>query len=243
MNKFENSLDIAGRVGLGNLSKHSISRRLSNAGIHSRIAAIKDILSDVHRACRLHFARRYVNYPLEFWRWVVFTDEKSWSSASHGQIKVRRLRNERFARKNIYSIKRSGRTTASVWGGMWLCGLTPLYRVMNNLTSALYFSSTIHNAIHTRNWLAQHPRLVALDWPTKGADMNPIENVWGYFVCKLKNSRTPEGMPFHARDSNNSNQLFDLVSYEWGKLMAEKAYLHNLSMPIRFQSVIDAQGG
>jgi hypothetical protein len=57
------------------------------------------------------------------------------------------------------------------------------------------------------------------------------------------NSRTPEGIPFHARDSNNAIQLFNLVSYEWGKLMAEKAYLHNLSMPIRFQSVIDAQGG
>ncbi len=67
MNKFENSLDIAGRIGLGNLSKQSISRRLSNAGIHSRIAAIKDILSDEHRACRLHFTRRYVNYPLEYW--------------------------------------------------------------------------------------------------------------------------------------------------------------------------------
>ncbi|KAK4021412.1 hypothetical protein OUZ56_003329 [Daphnia magna] len=50
MNNFENSLDFAGRVGLGNLSKQSISRRLSNAGITSRVAAIKDILSDEHRA-------------------------------------------------------------------------------------------------------------------------------------------------------------------------------------------------
>ena len=75
--------------------------------------------------------------------------------------------------------------------------------------------------------------------------MNPIENVWGYLVCKLTNSRTPEGMPFHALDSNNANQLFDLVSYEWGKLMTDEAYLQNLieSMPIRLQSVIDAQGG
>ncbi|KZR97444.1 Uncharacterized protein APZ42_007679, partial [Daphnia magna] len=98
---------------------------------------------------------------------------------------------------------------------------------MNNLTSAQYLTnvlegvllpyveevfpagepvtfvqdnSTIHNAINTRNWLAQHAQLIALDWPTKGADMNPIENVWGYLVSKLTNSRSPEGMPFHARD-------------------------------------------
>ncbi len=147
MNKFENSLDIAGKVGLGNLSKQSISRRLSNAGIHSRIAAIKDILSDEHRAFRLHFARRYVNYSLEFWRWVVFTDEKSWSSASHGEIRVRRLRNDRFDRENIYSIKRSGRTTVSVWGGIWLGGFTPLYRVMNNLTSAQYVTNVLEEVL------------------------------------------------------------------------------------------------
>ncbi|KZS06499.1 Uncharacterized protein APZ42_030027 [Daphnia magna] len=199
MNNIENSLDIAGRVGFGNLSKQSISRRLSNPGITSRIAAMKDILSDEHRAARLHFARR-------------------------------------------------GRTTVSVWGGMWLAGLTPLYRVMSNLTSAQYVTnvlegvllqyveevfpagepvtfvqdnSTIYNAIHTRNWLVQHPQLIALDWPTKCADMNPIENVWGYLV------------------------FFDLVSYEWEKLMTDEAYLQNLieSMPIRLQSVIDAQGG
>ena len=53
-------------------------------------------------------------------------------------------------------------------------------------------------------------------------------------------------MPFHARDSNNANQLFDLVSYEWGKLMTDEAYRQNLiesMLPIRLQMVIDAQGG
>jgi hypothetical protein len=43
--------------------------------MHSRVAAIKDILTEEHRAARLHFARRYVHYLIEFWRWVIFTDE------------------------------------------------------------------------------------------------------------------------------------------------------------------------
>lgn len=115
--------------------------------MNSRIAAVKDILTEEHRAARLHFARRYVHYPLEFWRWVVFTDEKSWSSAAHGQLRVRRSANERFDRKNIYSIKRSGRTTVSVWGGMWLGGITPLYRVTNNLTSAQYVTSVLEQTL------------------------------------------------------------------------------------------------
>ena len=114
----------------------------------SRIAAIKDILTEEHRAARLHFARRYVNYPLEFWRWIVFTDEKSWSSAAHGQLRVRRPPKQRFNRENIYSIKRSGRTTVSVWGGMWLGGITPLtYRVTNNLTSAQYVTNVLEGVL------------------------------------------------------------------------------------------------
>jgi hypothetical protein len=83
-------LAIAGNAGLAHLSQNSISRRLTKSGMHSRVAAIKDILTEEHRAARLHFARRYVHYPIEFWRWVIFTDEKSWSSSAHGQLRVRR---------------------------------------------------------------------------------------------------------------------------------------------------------
>jgi hypothetical protein len=115
--------------------------------MHSRVAAIKDILTEEHRAARLHFARRYVHYLIEFWRWVIFTDEKSWSSSAHGQLRVRRQKKQRFSRENIYSIRRSGRTTVSVWGGMWLGGITPLYRVTNNLTSAQYVTNVLEGTL------------------------------------------------------------------------------------------------
>jgi hypothetical protein len=104
-------------------------------------------LTEEHRAARLHFARRYVHYPIEFWRWVIFTDEKSWSSSAHGQLRVRRQKKQRFSRENIYSIRRSGRTTVSVWGGMWLGGITPLYRVTNNLTSAQYVTNVLEGTL------------------------------------------------------------------------------------------------
>ncbi|KZS00661.1 Uncharacterized protein APZ42_002958, partial [Daphnia magna] len=41
-------------------------------------------------------------------------------------------------------------------------GVDPVVFVQDN--------SAIHNARHTREWLALHPQLIALDWPTKGAD-------------------------------------------------------------------------
>jgi hypothetical protein len=53
----------------------------------------------------------------------------------------------RDSRKKIYSIKRSGRTTVSVWGGVWLGGLTSLYRVQNNLTSAQYLTNVLEGTL------------------------------------------------------------------------------------------------
>lgn len=50
----------------GDLSISSIQSRLNDAGIISRIAAVKDILTEEHWAIRLQFARQYVNIPLEF---------------------------------------------------------------------------------------------------------------------------------------------------------------------------------
>ena len=75
--------------------------------------------------------------------------------------------------------------------------------------------------------------------------MNPIENIWGYLVCKLTKARTEEGMPYQARDANNANLLFELVRTEWGKLINNEVYLQSLieSMPQRLQKVIDAEGG
>lgn len=119
--------------------------------------------------------------------------------------------------------------------------------LVNKFITYIYFlnSSAIHNAHHTREWLALHPQLVALDWPTKGADMNPIENIWGYLVCKLTKARTEEGKPYHACDAINANLLFELVRTEWGKLINNEVYLQSLieSMPQRLQKVIDAEGG
>jgi hypothetical protein len=115
------------------LSRKSITRRLNSTGLRSRIAAIKDVLKEEHRAGRLRFARRYVNMPIAFWRLVFFTDEKSRSSSAHGQIHVRRLNNQRYSRKNILRIKKSDSSTVSVWGGMWLGGV--LRRVVGNLTT------------------------------------------------------------------------------------------------------------
>ena len=65
----------------------------------------------------------------------------SWS------LRVRRVEKERYKKSNIYSVKRSGRTTVTVWGGMWLGGLTPLYRCQGNLTALQYVTNVLENTL------------------------------------------------------------------------------------------------
>jgi hypothetical protein len=79
----------------------------------------------------------------------------------------------------------------------------------------------------------------------KGADMNPIENLWGLLVVALNKSRNEQGLPFHARDANGADELFALVNSEWQKLMHNESYIESLieSLPRRLQEVINEEGG
>ena len=40
----------------------------------------------------------------------------------------------------------------------------------------------VHQARVVQDWFQQHPQFQLLPWPSKGADCNPIENLWGSMV-------------------------------------------------------------
>lgn len=76
--------------------------------------------------------------------------------------------------------------------------------------------------------------------------MNPIENLWGYLVCKLNKARTEREGPFHARDARNADQLYEFVNRAWTEVNdigAEYREALINSMPKRLQAVIDQNGG
>lgn len=67
------SLDITGV----DLSKYTIARRLKSHGIRARVAARKDFLNAGQKRIRLDFANAFGNKNLDWWRSVIFSDEKS----------------------------------------------------------------------------------------------------------------------------------------------------------------------
>jgi hypothetical protein len=54
--------------------------------------------------------------------------------------------------------------------------------------------SPIHGANIIKYWFENNPHFDLLPWPAKGADLYPIENVWGDMVkdCKFFRPRTAD---------------------------------------------------
>ncbi|KAK4316369.1 hypothetical protein Pmani_012498 [Petrolisthes manimaculis] len=68
------------------LSAETIRKRMKEMGFRHRTPAIKPKLTERHQELRLQFAQQYVHQELNFWGRVIFSDEKTFSSTSHGKL-------------------------------------------------------------------------------------------------------------------------------------------------------------
>lgn len=240
----------------------TVRRRLHEAGLHHRVPAAKERLTQQHREGRLHFAREYVNRGDEFWSRCIWTDEKTFSSTSHGQLHCWRRNNTRYERQNVYEVARSGHQTVNVWGWISLHGMGDIHEIEGRFNAVKYvtilndfFLPSFHNRNHpfppgtvyfvhdrcpvhqarvVQDWFDQHPQFQLLPWPSKGADCNPIENIWGTMV----NSWEP-GM------ERTREQLMNHTREVWDMYRARPALVrsHTANMPRRLQAVIERDGG
>lgn len=96
------------------ISSRTTFWQLNGQGIRHRTPAIKEALTDRHREGRLQFAREYVNKGMDFWSRVVFSDENTFASSTHGKIHCWRQDNTRYAREHIYEEARSGHITCNL---------------------------------------------------------------------------------------------------------------------------------
>ena len=89
-----------------------------------------------------------------------------------------------------------------------------------------------HTAKSTKRWLEQHGVGVVEAWPTKGDDINPMENLWAILDDRLEQKKftTKKGM------KKNIRELWDEV---------DSSLLHNLihSIPDRLRRIRKAEGG
>lgn len=166
-----------------------------------------------------------------------------------------------YERQNIFEEARSGHVTCNIWAWVCLHGVGCLSHIDGRFTAAKYLEileeeflpslrerdypfpgrivfmhdrCPVHTAHIVQRWFADRPDLELLDWPSRGCDMNPIENIWANMVNTWK--------PQQERTTQQLRQHVDRV---WGVLEGRPDLVRNhiLSMHSRLQEVVEAQGG
>lgn len=247
------------RVRNVQISINSVRNRLREVGIRARMPVTAPLLTRAHRVARLRFARQHVNWNVNDWANILFTDESRFSIfGSDRRIPVYRREGERFAQCNIRSARNFGGGSIMVWGGICLEGHTELavFR-RGSLTADRYIRDVLeehvipfapviginfvlmhdnarpHAARITTDYLRE-VGIQALAWPAVSPDLNPIEHVWEYLERRIRSRNI-------APDS--LDDLEHALLEEWETLDME--FVRNLirSLPQRMRAVIRARGG
>ncbi|KAK3885555.1 hypothetical protein Pcinc_008351 [Petrolisthes cinctipes] len=257
---FSTSVALTQESGLP-ISARTVRRRLHEQGIHHRTPAVKEKLTERHRKIRLQFASDHVAYDMDILGRVVFSDEKTFSSTTHGLMHCWRENNTRYDRRHIYENAKSGHVTCNVWGWISLHGVGELTEINERFTADQYIEileevmlpsvrsyllpyperivfvqdrCPVHTARVVRQWFNEHQEIQLLDWPPKGCDMNPIEDVWALMVNGWEPSeeRTRQALLHHTQ------QEWELLRRK-PQLIAKSVE----SMKRRLQEVILMEGG
>jgi hypothetical protein len=92
--------------------------------------------------------------------------------------------------------------------------------------------ASAHTAKVVTSWLNEQEFDRIPNWPANSPDLNPIENVWGMLAQRVS-----------YYELKTLDQLRDAITAEWDKITYDEIQALIESVPNRYQSVIDANGG
>jgi hypothetical protein len=235
------------------VSKQTMLRTLHSISTLALKAPRKRLsLSSEHKKVRLHWAQAALAKRID-WSLAVFADEKAWSL--DGPDSRQKIWCD--TRDPLPRLKRTGvrNNQVPVWGGFSLNVVPSLCRVPRHLNSEQYCGVikdqllstsarrrhtlyhdrlTAHCSVQTTTWMKAHGVKNEL-LPPKAADINPMENVWGYLThIVFAGTRT--------YDSEES--LYAAVEDAWRAFRSDKALRQRLinSMTDRLKQVVDRNG-
>ena len=258
--------DVAAAAGVEDIHVSSVSARLKKAGLETYKPCGKLALSEQNKGNRLLFAQEAIDrYPPEFWKSVVFTDEKIFRTDLTGRVRVRRPRGARHEERFTVTKDSSGRESVHCWAWIDGHGNGELHRIEGRHTADSYVAvledvllptlqamrpggepyvlqqdnAPQHTARVTKAWLADHQEEInVLDWPAKSPDLNTIENVWALMTQELTEDR-------RCGRRLTADELWTNIKRKWEELRLRTAVFETLagSMGRRLQCVVDAAGG
>ena len=241
------------------VSTQTVRNRLHAAGLNARRPMLAPRLTARHRQARLAFAQDHMEWRVNDWSNVLFTDESRFCvSTNDRRVRVWRRRNERFAQCAIMEHEPFGGPSVMVWAGISVEGRTDLHVfARGGITAQRYRDEVIlpivlpyagavgpdfvfmdDNApIHRARLVEQcllEQGIDRLDWPARSPDLNPIEHLWDTLGRAVRNRQQPP---------RNVQELGEALTEEWAAIQQRVISRLILSMRRRCQACVNSRGG
>lgn len=249
----KNELDI-------DVHPRTVRRALKASGLHAIIKPKKPLLRHKNVKARLEWAKAHVNWTVDDWKRVVWSDEtKIDRFGSDGKMYAWKRDSEPLLTRHVQQTVKHGGGNIKLWSCISWSGVGYIVKIDGNMTKELYKSileedllesikffemdlrKTVfqhdndpkHTADFVTKWL-QKQKFEVMDWPSQSPDLNPIENMWALLKRRLFRNyeRPPKGMAEH----------WERIYETWYKITKEECRKCIESMHNRCQQIIKAKG-
>ena len=242
------------------INERTIRTFLKGKGYFGGACARKPLLREQNKEKRLAFALEHVDKPLEWWRSILFTDEKKFEMVnSKRRIYCWKVKGEELRNDTIQPTVKHGGGSIMMWGCFLADRVGDLYRVDGIMKKEDYHlilqrhavpsglnlygegfvmqqdNDPKHTSLLCRRYLQSKEEqgvLKILEWPSQSPDLNPIELLWEDMDREIKKLK-PTSLP----------DLENIARRVWNATDPEKLLRLVDRLPRVCQAVIQAEGG
>lgn len=242
------------------VNAQTVRRALKSCGLGAIVKPKKPFLSAKNIKHRLAWAKSHVDYTLDDWKRVIWSDEtKIDRFGSDGRKYAWKRDTEPLQPKHVMQTVKHGGGNIKLWSCITYHGVGFITKIDGNMDQVLYqqiltedLISTMkeykmdakktifqhdndpkHTAKSIKEWLSKQGFDV-MKWPAQSPDLNPIENIWALLKSRLYShyERPPNGMLEH----------WERAADIWYNISKEECQKYIETMHKRCKAVIKAKG-
>lgn len=259
-NKYAEAQRYICSVGEGPVHRETIRRYMRAENVRAGAKPDSPHLTKEHMASRYKFAKEHVQWTVDQWKNVMYSDECSIKRAGRTGKQwyysdgARRLQYPHHFKQKT----QGGGGRIMIWGCITYFGVGDMCWVEGNM-NADYYEQVLRNyVISSRRWYNMNPAtfifqqdnarihttsnvkdylqsagITVLEWPANSPDISPIERVWAYIKHRLYS------YPTHAA---SLQELFNRVEGIWTSLPARFIPKLYEELPAKMRMLVKTKG-